>query len=305
MPVNKQAHLQTLIQLRKQKERAVHGLLALVASISVLTILAIIWTLIAESWSFFSHVSLIHFLTHDEWIPLFEPPQYGILPLIAGTLTTTLVAVAVALPLGIIIASYLSEFASPKVRETLKPILEILAGVPTVVFGYFALLVVSPLLQKAGLPIGGFSMLSAGVVMGIMIIPYITSLTEDAMRSIAQDLREASFALGASRFDTTFKVVLPAAYSGVISAITLAISRALGETMIVAIAAGMLPKLNFNPLEAGQTLTAFIVQVSLGDAPHGSLGYQTIFVAGLVLFTMTLFLNLMAFYFRNKNKANK
>lgn len=305
MPANKQANLQKLIQWRKTKEHSVHIVLALVASISILTIFAIIWTLLSESWSFFSHVSLTHFLTHDEWIPLFEPPQYGILPLIAGTLTTTLVAISVALPIGIIIASYLSEFAHQKVRETLKPILEILAGVPTVVFGYFALLVVSPLLQKIGLPIGGFSMLSAGLVMGIMIIPYITSLTEDAMRSIAQDLREASFALGASRFDTTFRVVLPAAYSGVISAVTLAISRALGETMIVAIAAGMLPRLNFNPLEAGQTLTAFIVQVSLGDAPHGSIGYQTIFVAGLVLFCMTLFLNLIAFYFRQKNKATK
>lgn len=290
----------SFLRIRRFKENLFKLLLFTISSLCIFVIAAIIYTLVTESLPFFKSISFKSFFLEKEWTPLFADPKYGIWPLVAGTLTTTCVAIGVALPSGIIIASFLSEFASSRTREWMKPVLEILAGIPTVVYGYFALLFMTPLLQKIFPELPGFNMLSAGLVMGVMIIPYISSLIEDSMRVIPQDLREASFALGASKVETTFKVVLPSASSGVIAALVLSVSRALGETMIVAIAAGMQPRLSFNPMDSGQTLTAFIVQVSLGDAPHGSIGYQSIFVAGLCLFSLTLFLNLIGFYYRRR-----
>ena len=248
--------------------------------------------LVKESVAFFRHVSIIDFLTDTQWTPLFDDAHYGIMVLLSGTLTSSAVALAIAIPLGTIIAIYLSEFAPFRVREIAKPFLELLGGVPTIVYGYFALLFVTPLLQKLypGLP--GFNLLSAGIVMGIMIIPYVSSLSEDAMRAVPMSLREGSYAMGATRFQTATRVVLPAAFSGVASAYILGISRAVGETMILAVAAGMQPNLTINPLESAATITAFIVQVALGDLPYGSIGYQTIFAAGLTLMLFTLVCNI-------------
>ena len=231
---------------------------------------------------------------------MFEDAHYGIAPLLVGTLLTTAVAISVAIPVGTVIAVYLSEYSSHSLREILKPILELLAAVPTVVYGYFALQFVTPLLQKVFPEMGGFNVLSAGIVMGIMIVPYVSSLAEDAMRAVPSYLREASYATGASRLQTAFRVILPAALSGVSSAYILGLSRALGETMIVAIAAGMQPTLTLNPLEPAATITAFIVQLSLGDLPHGTIGYRSIYVAGLTLFVMTLFFNLIGFWIKKK-----
>jgi phosphate transport system permease protein len=282
------------------KERFIETLLFLAALSSVLITAGIVGVLVYESSTFFSHVSLGEFFTETLWTPLFAEPKFGIMPLIAGTLVTTGVALAVALPIGSVVAIYLSEFAPRVVRETLKPALELLSAVPTVVYGYFALLFVAPLLQKIvpGLPT--FNMLSAGIVMGIMIIPYVSSLSEDALRAVPMSLRESAYALGANRIITAFRVVFPAALSGIIASYILAISRALGETMIVAIAAGMQPNLTLDPREPAATITAFIVQVSLGDLPHGSIGYQSIFAAGLTLFVMTLIFNVLGFYLRKR-----
>jgi phosphate transport system permease protein len=245
-------------------------------------------------------VPLSSFLTDTVWTPLFANPRYGILPLLNGTLLSTLVAMSVAGPLGLVAAIYLSEFASHRVRETVKPTLELLSAVPTVVYGFFALLFVTPLLQTIipGLP--GFNVLSAGIVMGVMIIPYVASLSEDAMRAVPNGLRDGSLALGATRLETAFRVVLPSAASGVAAALVLGISRAVGETMVVAIAAGQQPNLTFDPREPAATITAYIVQVALGDLPHGSIGYQTIFAAGLTLLLITLVFNVIAFWLRAK-----
>lgn len=260
----------------------------------------IVYVLVKDALPFFEVVSLKDFLTDTQWTPLFEDAHYGIAPLLSGTLLTTGVALAVAIPMGTIIAAFLSEYASHQVREIMKPTLELLAAVPTVVYGYFAFLFVTPLLQKIFPELGGFNVLSAGIVMGVMIIPYVSSLTEDAMRAVPSYLREASYAMGASRLQTSFRVVVPAALSGISSAYILGISRALGETMIVAIAAGMQPTLTLNPLEPAATITAYIVQVSLGDLPHGTIGYRSIYVAGLTLLLITLFFNLIGFWFRKK-----
>lgn len=280
------------------RERIIEGGLFLAAASSVLVTIAIVAVLFYESFAFFVHVPLATFLTDTVWTPLFDNPRYGILPLLSGTLLSTFVALLVAGPLGLTAAIYLSEFAPSHVRETIKPILELLSGVPTVVYGFFALLFVTPLLQALipGLP--GFNVLSAGLVMGIMIIPYIASLSEDAMRAVPNGLRDGSLALGATRLETAFRVVLPAATSGVASAFVLGISRAVGETMVVAIAAGQQPNLTFDPRESAATITAYIVQVALGDLPHGSIGYQTIFAAGLVLLLITLCFNIFAFWLR-------
>ncbi|NUN07365.1 MAG: phosphate ABC transporter permease subunit PstC, partial [Bdellovibrio sp.] len=240
------------------------------------------------------------FLTDTQWTPLFENAHYGILPLLCGTFLSTFIALTVAIPLGTVAAAFLSEYIRPSFREVLKPILELLAAVPTVVYGYFALLFVTPLLQKIFPDMGGFNVLSAGIVIGVMIIPYVSSLSEDAMRAVPGHLREASFAVGASRMQTAFRVVIPAAFSGISSAYILGISRALGETMVVAIAAGMQPNLTLNPTEPAATITAFIVQVSLGDLPHGSIGYQSIYVAGLSLLCLTLCFNVIGLWLRKK-----
>ncbi|WP_413561575.1 phosphate ABC transporter permease subunit PstC [Bdellovibrio sp. HCB209] len=286
--------------MRRLKERIIESILFLAAASSVFVTMGIVGILVTESIPFFQHVSIWDFLTDRQWTPLFEDAHYGILPLLSGTFLTTIIALLVAIPLGTVAAAFLSEYVSPGVREVLKPILELLAAVPTVVYGYFALLFVTPLLQKVFPSMGGFNVLSAGLVMGVMIIPYISSLSEDAMRSVPAHLREASFAVGASRMQTAFRVVIPASFSGITSAYILGISRALGETMVVAIAAGMQPNMTLNPLEPSATITAFIVQVALGDLPHGSIGYQSIYVAGLSLLCLTLCFNIIGLWLRKK-----
>ena len=285
---------------RRLTERGIEALLLLAALVSVFTTLAIVAILVWESIIFFRTVPLLDFLTDTQWTPLFDDAHFGIMALLSGTLTTTMVALLVAIPLGTILAIYLSEFAPFRVREVAKPFLELLGGIPTIVYGYFALLFVTPLLQKIypGLP--GFNMLAAGLVMGIMIIPYVSSLSEDAMRGVPMNMREASYAMGATRMQTALFVVTPAALSGIASSYILGISRAVGETMVVAIAAGMQPNFTFNPLEPAATITAYIVQVALGDLPHGSLGYQTIFAAGLTLLLITLLFNIIGHLLRKR-----
>lgn len=285
---------------RKWRERLIELVLLLAASSSVFVTVGIVWILVTESLPFFEVVTVREFLFGTEWTPLFENAKYGILPLLGGTLLATAIALSVAIPLGTVSAAFLSEYVRPSIREVLKPLLELLAAVPTVVYGYFALLFVTPLLQKIIPGLGGFNVLSAGLVMGIMIVPYVSSLSEDAMRSVPNYLREGSFALGASRFQTIFRVIIPAAFSGMTSAYILAISRALGETMVVAIAAGMQPNLTIDPTQPAATITAFIVQVSMGDLPHGSIGYQSIYVAGLVLLVLTLSFNILGLWLRKR-----
>jgi phosphate transport system permease protein len=281
-------------------ERFIESLLFLAALVSVATTLAIVAILVWESILFFTHVPIVDFLTDTEWTPLFADAHFGIAPLLAGTLTTTLVALCVAIPIGTIIAIYLSEFASHRVREISKPFLELLGGVPTVVYGFFALLLVTPFLQKLFPDLPGFNMLSAGLVMGVMIIPYVSSLSEDAMRAVPMQMREGSYAMGATRLQTALFVVTPAAFSGIAASYILGISRAVGETMVVAIAAGMQPNLTLNPTEPASTITAYIVQVALGDLPHGSIGYQTIFAAGLTLMLLTLVFNIIGHMLRRR-----
>ena len=285
---------------RHVRERLIEGLLFLCASVSVVVTIGIVLILLTESYQFFQHVPLLDFLTDRQWTPLFDDAHYGIMVLLSGTLMSSLVALAVAIPLGTIIAIYLSEFAPFAVREIAKPFLELLGGVPTIVYGYFALLYVTPALQFffPGLP--GFNLLSAGLVMGIMIIPYVSSVSEDAMRSVPMAMREGSYAMGATRFQTAVRVVTPAAFSGIAAAYILGISRAVGETMIVAVAAGMQPNLTWNPAEPAATITAYIVQVALGDLPHGSIGYQTIFAAGLTLMLLTLFFNVVGHFLKRR-----
>ena len=285
---------------RNLKERAVEALLFSAAFVSVFTTLAIVYILVRESLLFFQHVPLRAFVTDRQWTPLFDDAHFGIIVLLSGTLTSSAVALMVAIPLGTTIAIYLSEFASPRAREIAKPVLELLSGVPTIVYGYFALLFVTPLLQVLIPSLPGFNLLSAGLVMGIMIVPYVASISEDAMRAVPMALREGSFAMGATRLQTAVKVVVPAAISGLAAAYILGISRAVGETMILAVAAGMQPNFTFNPLEPAATITAYIVQVALGDLPHGSIGYQTIFAAGLTLMLLTLAFNLVGFWMRRR-----
>jgi phosphate transport system permease protein len=285
---------------RHVKERIIELLLFVAAFSAVATTVAIVYILVSESLGFFDHVSLKDFLTDTMWTPLFADARYGILPLVSGTLTVAGVALAIAIPMGTIVALYLSEFAPHSVREVVKPFLELLEAVPTVVFGYFALLFVTPLLQRIFPSLPGFNMLSAGIVIGIFIIPFISSVSEDAMRAVPMSMREGSYAMGATRFQTAVRVVAPSAISGIVAAFILAISRAIGETMVVAIAAGLQPSLTFNPMEQAATITAYIVQVALGDLPHGSIGYQSIFAAGLVLVLMTLGFNIVGHLLRRR-----
>lgn len=285
---------------RNVKERIIELILMMAALVAVATTFAIVGVLLFESLSFFKTVSVIDFFTDTQWTPLFEDAHYGIMPLVSGTLTTSAIALAVAVPIGTISAIFLSEFATHKTREIVKPILELLVGVPTVVFGYFALFFVTPMLQLVYPALPSFNMLGAGIVMGVMIIPYIASLSEDAMRAVPMSMREGSYAMGATRFQTAIKVVAPAAISGIVAAYILAISRAVGETMVVAIAAGQQPNLTFNPADGAATITAYIVQVAMGDLPHGSIGYQSIFAAGLVLMAMTLSFNIFGHWIRKK-----
>ena len=285
---------------RVWREKFIESLLFLAALVSVFTTVGIVYVLVSESIVFFQHVPIIDFLTDTQWTPLFDDKHFGIMVLLSGTLTSSAVALSIAIPLGTIIAIYLSEFAPFKVREIAKPFLERLGGIPTIVYGYFALIFVTPLLQRIWPELPGFNLLSAGIVMGIMIIPYVSSISEDAMRAVPMSLREGSYAMGATRFQTAVKVVVPAAFSGLASAYILGISRAVGETMILAVAAGMQPNLTFDPTEPAATITAYIVQVALGDLPHGSIGYQTIFAAGLTLMLLTLTFNILGHVLRKK-----
>ena len=285
---------------RRRYEWIIESGLFLAALVSVATTVMILAILLIESVGFFKTVSLIDFFTDTLWTPLFDDAHYGILPLLAGTVVTSLVGLLVAIPIGTVSAIYLSEFASSRLREIIKPALELLGAVPTVVYGYFALLVVTPALQKLWPDLPGFNMLGPGIVIGIMILPLVISLSEDAMRAVPMVLREGSYALGATRLQTAWRVVVPAATSGIVAAYVLAVSRAVGETMVVAIAAGQNPNLTWNPMEPAATITAYIVQVALGDLPHGSIGYQSIFAAGLVLAMMTFSFNLLGHVMRKR-----
>jgi phosphate transport system permease protein len=275
-------------------ERALQLIFFVCGALSLLTTFGIVAVLIFETVEFFAEVSLLEFLTDTQWTPLFAQKHFGILPLLSGTVLTSAIAILVAMPVGLVCAIYLSEFAPEPVRRKIKPVLEVLAGIPTVVYGYFALLFVTPLLQTFIPSLSGFNALAPGMVMGIMIIPLISSLSEDAMYAVPQSLREAAHALGASRLQVALRVVVPAAFSGIAAAFLLAVSRAIGETMIVAIAAGQQPRLTLNPLVPVETMTAYIVQVSLGDTPTGTLEYRTIFAVGTMLFFSTLILNLFS-----------
>ena len=281
----------------KRVQALVKIICGLFAAISIVTTLGIVATLIFETFEFFREVSIWHFLTDTRWTPLFASKQFGISVLVSATVMISVISILVALPLGLLAAICLSEYASPQVRRILKPILEILAGVPTVVYGYFALLTVTPFLQTFIPDLQGFNALSAGLVLGVMITPMVASLSEDAIYSVPRSLRDGSYALGATKRETVVSVILPAALSGIVASLILAISRAIGETMIVTLAAGASPTLGFNPMVSVMTMTAFIVQISLGDAPFGTLAYKTLFVVGMTLFVMTLALNILSFWF--------
>lgn len=287
-------------QRSKLVELAVKSICALFALASVGTTIGIVLTLIFETFGFFQEVSLWKFLTDTKWTPLFSSAKFGIMVLVSATVMTSFIAILVALPLGLLGAICLSEYASPKTRQFLKPALEILAGIPTVVYGYFALLFVTPLLQKILPNLQTFSALSAGLVLGVSILPLVASLSEDAIYSVPRSLRDGAYALGATKRETIMAVVLPAALSGIVSSVILAVSRAIGETMIVAIAAGQNPQLGFNPFVPVMTMTSYIVQVSLGDTPAGSLAYRTIFAVGMTLFLLTLLLNIFSYWFVRK-----
>ncbi|MCJ7467221.1 MAG: phosphate ABC transporter permease subunit PstC [Maribacter sp.] len=282
------------------KERIIGIVLQLCASITIFTTIGIIAVLLFESISFFKSVSVFEFLTDSQWTPLFSEKHFGIFSLVSGTFLTAAIAILVALPIGLTIAIYLNMYAPKSFRKTIKPLLEILAAIPTVVYGFFALTIVTPFLQSIYPDLETFNSLSAGIVMGIMIIPFISSLSEDALYAVPKSLKEAAFGMGSTRFQTAFKVMVPAASSGIIVSVILAISRAIGETMIVAIAAGQQAQLTLNPTIPIQTITSYIVQVSMGDAPQGSIEYKTIFAAGLTLFLFTFFLNSISFWIKKK-----
>ncbi len=275
----------------KRKERFVEALLAFSGGLTILTTLGILIVLLIESIAFFNEVSIVEFLTDTQWTPLFADKHYGILALVSGTILTSFIAILVALPIGLSIAVYLNEYAHPRMRQIVKPVLEILAAIPTVVYGFFALTVVTPFLQGFIPGLAGFNSLSPGIVMGIMIIPFISSMSEDALYAVPKSLREASYGMGATRFQTAFRVLIPAASSGIIVSVILAISRAIGETMIVAVAAGQQPRLTLDPLVPVQTITTYIVQVSMGDVEQNSIEFRSIFAAGITLFVFTFVLN--------------
>ena len=278
---------------QRLREGFIEKILFASSALTILTTLGILGLFIFEAYGFFGRVSIIEFLTGTLWTPLFEPQHFGVLPLVAGTVMVTVISILVAVPVGLLTAIFLSEYASERLRRLLKPILEVLAGIPTVVYGYFALTYVTPLLQQVFPQMIVFNALSAGLVMGIMIIPMVSSLSEDAMNAVPNSLREGAYALGSQNHEVALNIVFPSALSGIIASIILAISRAMGETMIVSIAAGSTPRLTLNPLESIQTMTGYITQISLGEAPFGSLEYNTIFAVGLTLFVMVVIINTM------------
>ena len=263
------------------------------ALVSILTTISIVVSLVSQAWGFFAEISIWEYLTGTRWSPILKPRSYGVLPLVSGTLLVTFLAAAVAIPVGLATAIFLSEYAPDKARRVLKPVLEVLAGIPTIVYGYFALTWVTPQLQIIFPDMLVFNALSAGLVMGLMIIPMVSSLSEDAMLAVPRSLREAAYALGATRLEVATRVVVPAALSGIVAAFILGLSRAIGETMLVTVAAGATPNMTIDPRESIQTMTAYIVQLSLGETPHGTLEYNTIFAVGFLLFLMTLFMNLL------------
>ena len=277
-------------------ERLVQAFLIFCTMVSVLTTAGIVFALLFDALQFFGEVSFIEFITGTKWTPLFQSKHFGVLALVSATFLTAILAMAVALPLGLLSAIYLSEYAPELMRKAVKPVLEVLAGIPTVVYGYFALLFVTPLLRAVSDDIFIFNALSASIVMGIMILPMVSSLSEDAMRAVPRSLREGAYALGSTKLEVSTQVVVPAALSGIVSAFILAVSRAVGETMIVTIAAGQNPNFTFNPFVAIETMTAFIVQVSMGDTPTGTIEYKTIFAVALLLFVITLAMNLLSQY---------
>jgi phosphate transport system permease protein len=286
--------------LRNTREKLIQIALLLAATVSILTTIGIVFSLLFETIAFFSEVSIIEFLTETEWTPLFSIKKYGIWPLLSATLLTSAIALLVAVPLGLVAAIFLSEFASDNVRRTIKPLLEILAGIPTVVYGYFALTTVTPFLQNFIPTLSIFNSLSAGIVMGVMLIPYVASLSEDSLSAVPNSLREAAYGLGSTRFEVATRVVAPAAISGIVASIVLAFSRAVGETMIVAIAAGQNPRFTFDPTVPVMTMTSYIVQVSLGDTPYGSLSYYTLYAVGFTLFLFTFILNIFSYWMVRK-----
>jgi len=284
----------------KLKEKIIEKALAACALLTILTTVGIILILLIEAVGFFSEVSVVDFLTDTQWTPLFTQKNYGILPLLSGTFLTTVIAITVALPVGLTIAIYLNEYATKRFKKVVKPLLEVLAVVPTVVYGFFALMIVTPFLKMFIPSLSGFNALSPGIVMGIMIIPFVSSLSEDALSSVPNSLRQASFGMGSTKFQTAFRVMVPAASSGIIVSAILAVSRAIGETMIVAIAAGQQPRLTFDPTVPIETITAYIVQVSMGDVAYGTLAYKTIFAAGITLFVFTFVLNNISYWIKNR-----
>jgi phosphate transport system permease protein len=278
-------------------EQVIRAVLFVAAAIGVLTTAGIIFSLASETVAFFRQVSFAQFFGDTRWTPLFSSQRFGIWALISATVLTSFIALLIAIPLGLVSAIYLSEFAQPRTRDTIKPLLEILAGVPTVVYGFFALTFLTPLLQPFVPGLQTFNSLSAGFIMGIMIVPLVSSLSEDALSSVPRSLREGAFALGATRFEVATQIVVPAALSGIVASVILALSRAVGETMVVAVAAGQTPNFTVDPRVAVETMTAYIVQVSLGDTPTGSLEYQTIFAVGSTLFVITFLLNIFSHWF--------
>ncbi len=286
--------------LRDTREKLIQIALLLAATASILTTIGIVFSLLFETIAFFSEVSIIEFLTETEWTPLFSVKKYGIWPLLSATLLTSAIALLVAVPLGLVAAIFLSEFASNNIRRTMKPLLEILAGIPTVVYGYFALTTVTPFLKNFIPTLSIFNSLSAGIVMGVMLIPYVASLSEDSLSAVPNSLREAAYGLGSTRFEVATRVVAPAAISGIVASIVLAFSRAVGETMIVAIAAGQNPRFTFDPTVPVMTMTSYIVQVSLGDTPYGSLSYYTLYAVGFTLFLFTFVLNIFSYWMVRK-----
>jgi phosphate transport system permease protein len=292
--ITNRPELRLRAERRRFGEDAVKGVLALCAFVSVATTVGIVVALFVPAFEFFREVSLVDFLTGSEWAPLFEPAHFGVLPLVAGTLLVTAIASLVALPFGLGAAIYLSEYAGDRTRGVLKPALEILAGIPTIVFGYFALTFMTPLLRDVGIDVEIFNALSAGLVMGVMLIPTVASLSEDAMGSVPRDLRDGAYALGSTKVQVATRIVVPAAVSGIVASFVLAISRAIGETMIVLVAAGQQPNLTFDPRQAVETMTAFIAATGAGDVPTGSLEYKTIFAVGATLFLMTFVMNVIS-----------
>ncbi len=279
---------------RRRREAVIHALLILLSLVPILTTFGIVYALFAETFMFFREVSIVEFLTGTTWSPLLIPRSFGILPLLAGTLLVTIAGMLIAVPVGLGSAIFLSEYASPRARRWLKPLIEVLAGIPTVVYGYLALLFITPLIRAVFPEANAFNALSAAIAVGIMIVPMVASLSEDALAAVPSSMREAAYALGANKYEVITKVVVPTASSGIVASFVLGISRAVGETMIVTLAAGATPKLTLNPLESIQTVTAFIVQISLGETPWGTLEYKTIFAAGAVLFVLTMMMNLLA-----------